>query len=134
MRPVIAILAAPPLLVSAQGAKKAGPPLRTSVCDVGNLGVQPRNPGAAPESHDTFAHVLIFTSGMGRANLGGEIVTGPDGKKIVRGGDRRKVAIGEVYHLSTAAQSDRNFLSSPGVPKRRVGCGKTACGGDALRR
>lgn len=62
--------------------------------------VQRRNPGAAPESHPNFAHILIFTSGEGDVNLGGEIVTGPDGKKIVQGGERRKIVIGDVYHMA----------------------------------
>lgn len=62
--------------------------------------VQRRNPGANPESHDNFAHVLIFTSGSGSVNLGGEIVTGPDGKKIVQGGERRRIVVGDVYHMA----------------------------------
>ena len=111
-------------LVSAQvgtetkkkGGKKGPAPLSTTPYDVwtmeqltkpGNLGnygthacsVQRRDVGAAPESHDNFAHVLIFTSGSGSVNLGGEIVAGPDGKKIVQGGDRRKIVVGDVYHM-----------------------------------
>src|SRR5438874_7930816 len=99
-----------------KGGKKGPAPLSTTPYDVwtmeqlakpGNLGnygnhscsVQRRDVGAAPESHDNFSHILIFTSGSGSVNLGGEIVDGPDGKKIVRGGDRRKVVIGEVYHM-----------------------------------
>src|SRR5438477_11831615 len=111
------------LFVSAQvggdtkkGGKRGPAPLSTAPYDVwtmeqlakpGNLGnygnhacsVQRRDIGAAPESHDGFAHVLIFTSGSGSVNLGGEIVDGPDGKKIVRGGDKRKIVIGDVYHI-----------------------------------
>jgi mannose-6-phosphate isomerase-like protein (cupin superfamily) len=113
------------LFVSAQvgsetkkGGKREPAPLSTAPYDVwtmeqlakpGNLGnygnpnhdcsVQRRNVGAAPESHDNFAHVLIFTSGSGSVNLGGEIVAGPDGKKIVQGGDRRKIVVGDVYHI-----------------------------------
>lgn len=112
------------LFVSAQvgtetkkkGGKKGPAPLSTTLYDVwtmeqlakpGNLGnygnhacsVQRRDVGAAPESHDNFAHVLIFTSGSGNVNLGGEIVDGPDGKKIVQGGDRRKIVVGDVYHM-----------------------------------
>ena len=112
------------LFVSAQvgtetkkkGGKKGPAPLSTTPYDVwtmeqltkpGNLGnygnhacsVQRRDVGAAPESHDNFAHVLIFTSGSGNVNLGGEIVDGPDGKKTVQGGDRRKIVAGEVYHM-----------------------------------
>ena len=114
------------LLVSAQTgsdtskkAKKEPPPLDTAPYEIwtmeqlakpGFLGrydaphqecsVQRRNVGAAPESHDNFAHVLIFTSGSGSVNLGGEIVTGPDGKKIVQGGERRKIVVGDVYHMA----------------------------------
>ena len=112
------------LFVSAQvgtetkkkGGKKGPAPLSTTLYDVwtmeqlakpGNLGnygnhacsVQRRNVGAAPETHDNFAHVLIFTSGSGNVNLGGEIVDGPDGKKTVQGGDRRKIVVGDVYHM-----------------------------------
>src|ERR1051326_4480234 len=99
-----------------KGGKRGPAPLSTTPYDVwtmdqlakpGNLGnygnhacsVQRRDVGAAPESHDGFAHVLIFTSGSGNVNLGGEIVDGPDGKKIVKGGDRRKIVIGDVYHI-----------------------------------
>lgn len=113
------------LLVSAQTggdtkkAKKQPPPLDTAAYEVwtmdqltkpGFLGryesphhdcsVQRRNVGAAPESHTNFAHVLIFTSGSGSVNLGGEIVAGPDGKKIVEGGERRKIVVGDVYHMA----------------------------------
>jgi mannose-6-phosphate isomerase-like protein (cupin superfamily) len=101
---------------SKKGGKGAPAPLSTTPYDVwtmeqltkpGNLGnygnhacsVQRRDVGAAPESHDNFAHVLIFTSGSGNVNIGGEIIDGPDGKKIVRGGDRRKIVVGEVYHI-----------------------------------
>ena len=81
-------------------AKKEPPPLDTAPYEVwtmeqlakpGLLGrydaphqecsVQRRNVGAAPESHDNFAHVLIFTSGSGSVNLGGEIITGQMGRK-----------------------------------------------------
>ena len=113
------------LMVSAQvgsetkkkGGKKGPAPLNTAPYEVwtmeqlakpGNLGnygnhacsVQRRNVGAAPESHDNFAHVLIFTSGSGNVHLGGEIVDGPDGKKIVQGGERRKIVVGDVYHMA----------------------------------
>jgi hypothetical protein len=112
------------ILVSAQvgtetkkkGGKKGPAPLSTTPYDVwtmeqltkpGNLGnygnhacsVQRRDIGAAPEAHDNFAHVLIFTSGVGNVHLGGEIVNGPDGKKTVNGGERRKIVVGEVYHM-----------------------------------
>ena len=62
--------------------------------------VQRRNVGAAPETHDNFAHVLIFTSGSGSVNLGGEIVAGADGKKTVQGGERKKIVVGDVYHMA----------------------------------
>ena len=112
------------LFVSAQvgtetkkkGGKKGPAPLSTTPYDVwtmeqltkpGNLGnygnhacsVQRRDVGAAPEAHDNFAHVLIFTSGSGNVHLGGEIADGPDGKKTVNGGERRKIVVGEVYHM-----------------------------------
>ena len=127
------------LLVSAQvgneakkGGKKQPPPLDTAPYEVwtmeqlakpGSLGnyaaphhecsVQQRNVGAAPESHDNFAHVLIFTSGSGSVNLGGEIVTGPDGKKTVQGGERRKVVVGDVYHM--AVKTPHWVLPDPGT-------------------
>ena len=113
------------LLVSAQTgsdtkkAKKEPPPLNTAPYEVwtmeqlakpGSLGnyanpnhecsVQRRNVGAAPETHDNFAHVLIFTSGSGSVNLGGEIVAGADGKKTVQGGERKKIVVGDVYHMA----------------------------------
>ena len=127
------------LLVSAQTggdtnkkAKKEPPPLDTAPYEVwtmeelakpGFLGrydaphqecsVQRRNEGAAPESHDNFAHVLIFTSGPGSVNLGGEIITGPDGKKVVQGGERRKIAIGDVYHM--AVKTPHWVIPDPGT-------------------
>lgn len=114
------------MLVSAQSgndtkkAKKQPPPPNTApyeswtmeeLAKPGYLGnytnprrecsVQRRNVGANPESHDNFAHVLIFTSGSGEVSLGGEIVTGPDGKKTVKGGEKRKIHLGDVYHMAT---------------------------------
>jgi hypothetical protein len=112
-------------------AKKEPPPLNTAPYEVwtmeqlakpGFLGryenphhdcsVQRRNVGAAPESHDNFAHVLIFTSGSGNVNLGGEIVAGPDGKKIVQGGERRKIVVGDVYHM--AVKTPHWVIPDPG--------------------
>jgi mannose-6-phosphate isomerase-like protein (cupin superfamily) len=109
------------LIVSAQEAKKKGgkrepAPVSTAPYDVwtmqelakpgrlGNFGdyscsVQRRDVGAAPEAHTNFTHILIFTSGTGAVNLGGEIVAGPDGKKIVQGGDRLKIVVGDVYRM-----------------------------------
>lgn len=127
------------LLVSAQTggdtnkkAKKEPPPLDTAPYEVwtmeqlakpGFLGrydaphqecsVQRRNEGAAPESHENFAHVLIFTSGSGNVNLGGEIITGPDGKKVVQGGERRKIVIGDVYHM--AIKTPHWVIPDPGT-------------------
>jgi hypothetical protein len=126
------------LLVSAQTGgdskktKKEPPPLNTAPYEVwtmeqlakpGFLGrydaphqecsVQRRNEGAAAESHDNFAHVLIFTSGSGSVNLGGEIITGPDGKKAVRGGERRKIVIGDVYHM--AVKTPHWVIPDPGT-------------------
>jgi hypothetical protein len=109
------------LVLSAQGAKKksgkrAPQPVSTEPYDIwtmqaltnpgrlGNFGthscsVQRRDVGAAPETHNNFTHILIFTSGSGSVNLGGEIVDGPDGKKIVQGGDRHKIVVGDVYRM-----------------------------------
>ena len=61
--------------------------------------VQLRQAELPPESHDGFSHVLIFTSGSGSVTLGGEIVDGPDGKKMVRGGDTQRIMLGAVYHI-----------------------------------
>jgi len=112
-------------------AKKEPPPLDTAAYEVwtmekltnpGFLGrydaphhdcsVQRRNVGAAPESHDNFAHVLIFTSGSGSVNLGGEIVTGSDGKKTVQGGERKKIVVGDVYHM--AVKTPHWVIPDPG--------------------
>lgn len=71
---------------------------------LGNYGhyrasVQRREVGSAPEVHTDFAHVLIFTSGEGNVVFGGQIVDGPDGKKVVQGGESLKVVLGAVYHI-----------------------------------
>ena len=71
---------------------------------LGNFGhysasIQRREVGAAPETHDGFSHFLMFTSGEGNVVLGGEIVDGPDGKKIVKGGTTNKIVLGEMYHI-----------------------------------
>ena len=39
---------------------------------------------------------LILT---GNFTVGGQIVDGPDGKKIVKGGDIHKIVLGEMYHI-----------------------------------
>ena len=105
------------LSLSAQGGGRGGPPpLSTALFDQwtpdqlskpGNLGnygnhaasVQRRDVGAAPEIHDGFSHILMFTSGEGTFILGGEIVDGPDGKKMIRAGETHKIAPGVVWHI-----------------------------------
>ncbi len=57
---------------------------------LGNYGhysasIQRRDVGAAPETHTGFSHFLMFTSGEGNVILGGQIVDGPDGKKVIKG-------------------------------------------------
>jgi hypothetical protein len=71
---------------------------------LGNFGhysasIQRRNVGAAPETHDGFSHFLMFTSGEGSVILGGQIVDGPDGKKMIQGGSTHKIVLGEMYHI-----------------------------------
>jgi mannose-6-phosphate isomerase-like protein (cupin superfamily) len=106
--------------LSAQGARQGGrgtpQPISTSPYDIwdanklvtpgslGNFGhysasIQRRNPGANPETHDGFSHFMMFTSGEGMFTLGGEIVDGPDGKKIVKGGNTHKIVHGVMYHV-----------------------------------
>jgi hypothetical protein len=31
--------------------------------------------------------------------LGGQIVDGPDGKKVIKGGDTHKIVLHEMYHI-----------------------------------
>ena len=106
--------------LSAQGGRQGGrgtpQPISTSPYDMwagdklvtpgslGNFGhysasIQRRNPDAAPETHTGFSHFLMFTSGEGMFTLGGEIVDGPDGKKIVKGGNTQKIVLGAMYHI-----------------------------------
>jgi hypothetical protein len=71
---------------------------------LGNYGhysasIQRRDPGAAPETHTGFSHFLMFTSGEGNVILGGQIVDGPDGKKVIKGGETHKIVLGEMYHI-----------------------------------
>jgi len=71
---------------------------------LGNYGhysasVQKRDVGAAPETHDGFSHFLVFTSGAGNVILGGQIVDGPDGKKMIKGGDTHKIVLGQMFHI-----------------------------------
>jgi len=113
------LVAATALTLSAQqrGGRGAAPaPLSTTPYDLwtsaqlakpGNLGnygnhtasIQRRDVGAAPETHPNFSHFLMFTSGEGNFIVGGQIVDGPDGKKIIRGGDTHKIVLGEMYHI-----------------------------------
>ena len=111
------LVAATALTLSAQGRGGRGPaPLSTTPYDLwtsaqlatpGNLGnygsqtasVQRRDVGAAPETHTDFSHFLMMTSGAGDFIVGGQIVDGPDGKKIIRGGDTHKIVLGEMYHI-----------------------------------
>jgi hypothetical protein len=76
----------------------------TTPGSLGNFGhysasIQRRNVGAAPETHDGFSHFLMFTSGAGDVILGGQIVDGPDGKKIIQGGSTSKIILGAMYHI-----------------------------------
>jgi hypothetical protein len=71
---------------------------------LGNYGhysasIQRRDVGAAPETHTGFSHFLVFTSGEGNVILGGQIVDGPDGKKVIKGGDTHKIVLNEMYHI-----------------------------------
>jgi mannose-6-phosphate isomerase-like protein (cupin superfamily) len=86
---------------------------------LGNYGhysasIQRRDVGAAPETHTGFSHFLMFTSGEGNVILGGQIVDGPDGKKVIKGGDTHKIVLGEMYHIpiNTAHQVVPNAGSS----------------------
>ena len=116
------LLAATVLPAAAQEPARGGrgrgtpPPLSTDPFNIwdskqlstpgrlGNYGhysasIQRRDPGAAPETHTGFSHFLMFTSGEGNVILGGEIVDGPDGKKVVKGGTTHKIVLGEMYHI-----------------------------------
>jgi mannose-6-phosphate isomerase-like protein (cupin superfamily) len=71
---------------------------------LGNYGhysasIQRRDATSAPETHDGFSHFLVFTSGEGNMILGGEIVDGPDGKKTIKGGETKKIVLGQMYHI-----------------------------------
>ena len=110
------LMAASVLSLSAQRAGGTPPALSTAPYNVwtadqlvktgslGNFGhysasIQRRDVGAAPETHTGFSHFLVFTSGEGNVTLGGEIVDGPDGKKIVKGGSTQKIILGAMYHI-----------------------------------
>ena len=84
---------------------------------LGNYGhysasIQRREVGAAPETHTGFSHFLMFTSGEGSVILGGQIVDGPDGKKIIKGGDTHKIVLGEMYHI--AINTAHQVVPNPG--------------------
>src|SRR5260221_9396277 len=110
------LIATSAVSLSGQAGRGAPPALSTTPYDIwpaaqlatpGNLGnyghysasIQRRNVGAAPEAHDGFSHFLMFTSGEGNVILGGQIVDGPDGKKIIQGGSTHKIVLGEMYSI-----------------------------------
>jgi mannose-6-phosphate isomerase-like protein (cupin superfamily) len=117
--------------LSAQGGGRGAPaPLSTAPYDVwtleqlskpanlGNYGnhsasIQRREVGSAPETHTGFSHILMFTNGEGTFIVGGDIVDGPDGKKMIRGGDTRKVKLGEVYHIPI--NTPHQVMPNPGT-------------------
>jgi mannose-6-phosphate isomerase-like protein (cupin superfamily) len=85
---------------------------------LGNYGhysasIQKRDVGAAPETHDGFSHFLMFTSGEGDVILGGQIVDGPDGKKMIKGGDRQKIVLGAMYHIPI--KTPHQVVPNPGT-------------------
>jgi len=115
--------------LSAQGGRGT-PPLSTTPYDIwtaealakpGNLGnygnhtasIQRRDVGAAPETHDNFSHFLMFTSGAGDFILGGQIVDGPDGKKVIKGGDTHKIVLGQMMHIPI--KTPHQVLPNPGT-------------------
>jgi len=104
-------------LSAQQGAPRTPAPVSTAPYEVwsasqlstpgqlGNFGnhnasIQRRIVGSPPEVHDGFSHFLMFTSGEGTFVLGGKIVDGPDGKKIVTGGESRPIVLGAMYHVA----------------------------------
>jgi mannose-6-phosphate isomerase-like protein (cupin superfamily) len=110
------LVAASALSLSAQGGGRAPAPLSTTPYDrwtadqltkpgsLGNFGnhnasIQKREVGALPEIHAGFAHFMMFTGGEGSFTVGGDIVDGPDGKKVVKGGDTQKIVVGTMYHI-----------------------------------
>ena len=113
-----------------QGARGTPPPLNTDPFNIwsgqklttpgslGNFGhysssIQKRDVGAAPETHDGFSHFLMFTSGEGNFILGGQIVDGPDGKKIIKGGDTQKIIVGAMYHIPI--KTPHQVVPNPGT-------------------
>ena len=104
------LIATSAVSLSGQAGRGTPPVLSTAPYDIwpaeqlakpgslGNFGhysasIQRRNVGAAPETHDGFSHFLMFTSGEGDVILGGQIVDGPDGKKVIKGGDTHKIVL-----------------------------------------
>ena len=104
----------------------------TTPGSLGNFGhysasIQRRNPGAAPEIHDGFSHFLVFTSAQGTVTLGGDIVGGPDGKRVVKGGTTEKIIIGAISHIpiktvhwvvSDTGSSITYWVTNINVPKQ----------------
>jgi mannose-6-phosphate isomerase-like protein (cupin superfamily) len=87
--------------------------------NLGNFGnhtasVQHREPGSAAEVHTGYSHVLIFTSGSGNFVIGGQIVDGPGGTKIIQGGESHKIVLGEVWHIP--ANIPHQVVADPGSP------------------
>ncbi len=128
---VLAAGVVPALAQEPQRGRGTPPPLSTDPYNIwpakqlstpgrlGNYGhysasIQRRDVGAAPETHTGFSHFLMFTSGEGNVILGGQIVDGPDGKKVIKGGDTHKIVLGEMYHIpiNTAHQVVPNAGSS----------------------
>ncbi len=90
----------------------------TTPGSLGNFGhysasIQRRNVGAAPETHDGFSHFLVFTSGEGNVILGGKIVDGPDGKKVIQGGNTSKIILGAMYHIPI--KTPHQVVPNPGT-------------------
>ena len=55
----------------------------------------------------------MFTSGAGDFIVGGDIVDGPDGKKVIRGGETHKIVLGEMYHI--AINTPHQVVPNPGT-------------------
>lgn len=113
-----------------QGGRGTPPPLSTDPYNIwsgaqlttpgslGNYGhysasIQKRDVGAAPETHDGFSHFLMFTSGEGNVILGGQIVDGPDGKKMIKGGNTSKIVIGAMYQIPI--KTPHQVVPNPGT-------------------
>ena len=55
----------------------------------------------------------MFTSGAGDVILGGQIVDGPDGKKIIQGGNTSKIILGAMYHIPI--KTPHQVVPNPGT-------------------